>query len=743
MIMRRWMTALVVVIAGGSAANAQFTSGGPRYGANERTLAGPSLRLPRVPGHYSPSLVEVVNEQSSTEQTTGDMLTDTETCGSCHPDAAAQWNSSAHSFASFGNPIYRANIELVRSKLGKPASRHCGGCHDMPLVLDGLLTTKEPVPASDLRAHSGVTCRLCHGVTSASSDGNASYVWSAQTLQAPVMGNAVSINAHKAAVNIRPVGDSLCISCHRGFLSPDLGMPAHLLGIDEPTAWRSSAYTGSGTMRMDKVDKQTCISCHMIKEPASRDELGAKHGQFSSHRFIGGHTWMAAMRGDTEHLQRTQAKLVGAASIDIASVRYPDGSIQVPADGARVTAGQQLAFDVVVRNLLVGHRFPGGVLDMHDTWIEVSVKDAVGKTVAQSGQHHETEPRDTEAHVLKSLVADKAGQLLHEHEIPDFRALIANHTVGPREAQAIRYAMTVPATMQHAQFPLAITASLRHRSRSLIEQASVCTASKTQQGAAFLHGAKGVRLVTLTPCAPQPITMIAQFTVAIGGGSESDAASTRPAWERSYELGMALTSVVSERLEEPRQVLERARTLTPPDDSGIRSRAMIDVQLAWVASKQGRWQDALTLVAAVDSMITAQKWPRPPVLSAIVVDALSRVWQWTMAVAPAQSLVQAAPLNNQAWVMLSRVLASTGDNRGALDAAVSGLAMSPRDPDLLRSQAVALAALDSLDAPVALSAFERFRTPDEAADVRIACARSSSLCAREREMGHTHQLLGK
>ena len=38
---------------------------------------------------------------------------------------------------------------------------------------------------------------------------------------------------------------------------------------------RSSAYTGNGAMRMDKVEKQTCISCHMAKEPASADELGA------------------------------------------------------------------------------------------------------------------------------------------------------------------------------------------------------------------------------------------------------------------------------------------------------------------------------------------------------------------------------------------------------------------------------------------------------------------------------------
>jgi hypothetical protein len=698
--------------------------------------------LPRSPGEFAPSLVKIEKAAAGTEpaeQSRGDMLSDTETCGSCHADAAAQWGSSAHSFASFGNPIYRANIELVRGKLGKEASRHCGGCHDMPLVVDGLLTAKAPVPAADLRAHSGVTCRLCHGVKSATTDGNASYVWSEAALQAPVIGDAKSIAAHKTAVDVKPIGDTLCMSCHRGFLSPDMGMPAHLLGIDEPTAWRSSAYTGNGAMRMDKVEKQSCISCHMEKEPASKQELGAKAGQFSSHRFIGGHTWMASMRGDKEHLQRTQAKLAGAASIDVAAVRFSDGTWQVPADGASVIAGQLLTFDVVVRNLLVGHRFPGGVLDMHDTWIEVAVTDARGKVVAQNGADHERNPRDDKTHVLKSFIADDDGKILNEHEIPSFRALIANHTIGPREAQAIRYAMTVPAKLQAPQLPLTVSARLRHRSRSLIEQASVCKASRSKEGAAFVHGAKGARMVDIDPCSPQPITLIATSSVQIGAGS-NNSASARPAWERGYELGMALTSVVSERLEEPRQVLELARTATPTGDAGLRARAMIDVQLAWVAAKQGRAEDAVALIASVDSLITAQKWPRPPVISAVVVDALSRVWAWDRAVAPAQALAKAAPLNTQAWVMLARVLASTGDNRGALSAALSGLAIAPRDPDLLRSQAVALAALGSPDAAAALTAFERFRTPDVAAEVRIACARSSELCGREREMGHTHQL---
>ena len=76
------------------------------------------------------------------------MLADVDSCATCHPDVAAQWSSSAHSFASFGNPIYRFDVELVRGDLGKTPSRHCGGCHDMPLMVDGLMTADAPIPAS-------------------------------------------------------------------------------------------------------------------------------------------------------------------------------------------------------------------------------------------------------------------------------------------------------------------------------------------------------------------------------------------------------------------------------------------------------------------------------------------------------------------------------------------------------------------------------------------------------------------
>ncbi len=58
-------------------------------------------------------------------------------CASCHPDAAAQWASSAHRFASFNNPYYSAAVELFRKERGAVASRFCAGCHDPAMVASG------------------------------------------------------------------------------------------------------------------------------------------------------------------------------------------------------------------------------------------------------------------------------------------------------------------------------------------------------------------------------------------------------------------------------------------------------------------------------------------------------------------------------------------------------------------------------------------------------------------------------
>ena len=707
--------------------------------------------LPRAPGAMAPSLISIgAPPPGATELTDGDLLADIDTCDTCHPDATAQWRSSIHSFASFGNPIYRTNIELARHLLSKEASQHCGGCHDAPLQIDGAM--KAEIAADDLRAHTGVSCRVCHGVRSATVDGNASFVLAAEPLASPNVDDPTSVEQHRQAVRVSNLGNDLCLSCHRGFLSPDLGMPVHLAGIDETTAWRSSAYTGNGAGRIDKVEPRGCVDCHMAEVPVGPDESGGgPDRKLRGHYFAGGHTWMAAMRRDPAQLARLRQMLVGAASIDIAGAIVPveaggDGPVtlggrwHLPADGAPVVPGTRLAFDVVIRNLLVGHRFPGGVTDMQDTWIEVEVDDARGRRLASSGLRHATDAGDPEAHVLRAYPVDDDGNPLEEHQLPNFRAVVANHTIAARDAQAIRYALDVPAKVA---LPLTVHARLRHRSRNLIMQGVVCAAGKSKLGAGFLRQAKEIRDMVIDPCAAQPITEIAATTVWLGAGADEAAARVRhgtpprAAWERSYEHGMGLLGVITERLDEPRQVLEHALALLPDDAASARPRAMVLVQLAAVAGRQGRTADALALVERARALLPT---PSPAVLDAVAADALARVWRWADAAPHARAVTERVPGNTAGWVMLARVLGSLHDDVGALAAARRGLALAPRDGDLLRSQATAVAGLapESPLAAAALAAYDRFRAPDEAAQLRILCANQSPRCARERELGHVH-----
>ncbi len=738
-------------------------SGGRTPPAPEPVMPGPPVArvgvvLPGAPGVFGPSLMALAGHGVDGVAIDGDNLSDVDTCATCHPDVADQWSASAHSFASFNNPIYRVNVELARRELGHTQSQHCGGCHDISLQVDGLMAAAAPgaIPPDDLRAHSGVTCRVCHGIDAASSDGNGSYVLARAPLSTPDLDDPASVEQHRVDVTVKALDAELCVSCHRGFLSPDLDVPAHLAGIDEPTFWRGSAYTGSGVGRVDQVKPQTCIDCHMAPVDAGADEYGAHAGRVASHRFAGGHTWMAAMRGDAVQREAVAAQLRGAASIDIAGALVPEvagagpaggissaaGRWYLPADGAPVAAGTRVELDVVLRNLAVGHRFPGGVNDIQDAWIEVEVTDARGRRIAASGLRHATDVDDEDTHVLRSYVVDDDGVLHEEHALPRFRGLIANHTIAARDAVAVRYAFDAPAGLAASALPLRVDARLRHRSRTLRMQRAVCVGSATPEGRAFRRGTQAARDVDLDPCAPQPITEIAATTIWLGTGVDDAVAraaaagvARAPTWARLYEHGMALVAVIGERLDEPRAVLEAALAHVPAGADGDRPRAMILTQLAAVAGKQGRTDDALALIAQARALLPA---PGPPVLDFLAADALARVWRWEEAAVAAEAATARAPLNTLTWVMLARARGSLGDDRGALAAAQQGLAIAPRDPDLLRSQATALRALDPALADQALAAFERFRAPDALAQLRMACARASDRCAREREQGHTH-----
>jgi tetratricopeptide (TPR) repeat protein len=714
----------------------------PKASAQQPTSAADALgaTLPGGPPRFAPSHVEIAGGASIP----GTALTDIDTCDQCHADIAMQWRTSAHSFASFNNPIYRVSVDRMRADVNNVKSRFCGGCHDIALLMDGAMDAE--IAPADRRAHAGITCKTCHSIELTRPDGNGSYTLTAQPIPMPVAGDPSTIKPHLDRVALGALRTAgLCISCHKAFLDDGSGNAHHMTGQDDATPWQRSEFAGSRVHRVDDpVAEAECRTCHMPMEDAPLGDAAATNGKVASHRFLGAHTWLAAMRGDADQKRRTQEMLRGSVSIDIAAAVHEDGSRTLPADGARVTPGERVVLDVVLRSLRVGHRFPGGVIDAADAWIEVTVHDARGKLLAEAGTAHEASGADPTAHRLRSLLAGEDGEPLLERQTHKFRALVFNHSIPPREAAVAEYALDVPASLDRAALPLRVKARLLHRTRNLTLQRLACADAKTPRGRAFR--AADPRS-DLDPCVAQPVTEIAEAEVWIGEGAEArrEKAPARPAWRRLYDHALGLSGALQERLDEGRPSLARALedlTGTPgtpaaPAAATDYERAMVLGAMANLAARQGRIDEALALVARAEPLA-----PGHPALAELRGRANALVWRWPEAAAPLATAAEKAPGDDSVWSALALARGSAGDARGALIAARTGLKVQPRDHDLLRVQALSLDALGGAPEEVAAAyqAYLAVQPADMIPRVRAKCSAKVPGCAHERNPVHVHVL---
>ncbi|MEZ4385451.1 MAG: multiheme c-type cytochrome [Nannocystaceae bacterium] len=674
-----------------------------------------AARLPDPGDALAPALTRVAPEVDGRE------LADVASCERCHADAVAHWRTSAHAWASFNNPIYRASIDRFQETLGRERSRFCAGCHDPALLVDGAMD--EPVAADDPRAHAGVTCMACHGIDEARSDGNGSYHLARSAPLIPDVDDPTSVAAHRRQV-ASPIlrSGELCGSCHRAFLDDASGHPAFFAGTDDLGPWQASAYAGHPRRLDAAVDERGCVDCHMAKEAATRGDRAATAGQIASHRFPGGHTWLAAIRGDEATERAVAERLTGVASVDVGALRHGERYV-MPADAAPVVAGERVEAEVVLRNLAVGHRFPGGTRDSHDTRVEVDLRAADGRLLA----------RTTDPHRLRSGVLGDDGHPRLAREVEALRVGAFDHTIAPRDAVVVRFAVDVPADLDADAWPLRLEARLVHRSRSEELVEATCAAAATAPGRAFLRRSRESRGDPLDACAAPPATLIAAAAVELGAGASPR--SERPAWIRLYELGLGLEHEVQERLDRARQAYEAALAEVGDDPEAT---AMILGGLASVAARQGRVDDALALTREIAAV--APELAASPALDVLRGRALAAVWRWSTAVAPLEAVAAAFAEDPLAWRELGLARGSAGDRLGALEAARAGLVLTPRDPDLLRVQALALRELEHPGADEAMDAYLRHRSADFGPGLRARCSRESPTCARERLPVHTHEL---
>jgi hypothetical protein len=658
------------------------------------------LAAPRHVEH-APSQLRLAESHANVEVLTGD-----EVCVDCHRDEVAQHASSVHARSSFDNPWYRATVDRLREDVGFEASRHCAGCHDPVMLVAGAMD--RPIEPSDPLTRVGVGCLVCHSIVDARSDGNGSYTITSAPVPIPDPNDEDEIALHRARL-ASPVlrTPKLCGSCHRGFLGTFTGNASHLPGLDEAGPWRGSAWGGQHAQRIDDVAPTECRGCHMPPEPRRRDDGSPSEHVGASHRFAGGHSALATSTDDARQLATIAARQSSAATIDVIGLVHEDGRRELLPERARVTPGERVTVDVVIRNVGVGHVFPGGARDLRDHFVTLKVLDANGVLVAEAGTTHEVAP-DPTAFVLGTAVLADDGTIEREHFTHRFRALAWDHTIGPRDARAARYAFVVP---ESAALPLSFEATLFARRHTAGVRALGCEATRSARGRAFDDAVRAAGGVPIDACAPQPAIEIAR---AVAHARER---SSRPAWSRLHDHGLALLNDVSEHLEHARPSLARALALAPD----AHARAQVRLELARLEARLARPDRALALADEVEATLGAH-----PAIDRVRGEAFERVWRFSEAADAYARVAAAAPLDTTAHRDHARSLGAAGRSEEVEAAAAPGLALQPRDEGLLRSVAVARGDEASLHA------YLTHRRPDDETALRTRCDANEPTCARDR-----------
>jgi tetratricopeptide (TPR) repeat protein len=696
-----------------------------RSQAEPEEPAPPDALLPSDGGIFAPSHVRVSGEIDVA------LLSDVDKCAECHSDLVAQWRMSAHGRSSFDNPWYRSGVDRFREEVGHEGSRFCAGCHDPLLLLGGKMDGE--IEPNDPMAHAGITCAVCHGITETRSDGRASYTIDMSPIPLPVRGDIESLEAHRTRVatnTLRTPG--LCATCHRAFLADDTGNIHFLPGMDDAGPWKVSAYAGNRALLIDPgVEEQTCQSCHMELEETTRDGPFARTGSTRSHRWPGAQTALAEQI-DARQVEFVREMLRRAATIDVAAARI-DGESHLPADAAPVRGGAELELDVVIRNQGAGHVFPGGARDTHDTWVEVTLRDANGRMIAEAGTRHARE-EDPTAHRLLVGMVDEHGVPELQHLVHRFAAKAFDHGIPARDAAAVRYAVTLP---DEIALPLRVDAKLMHRRHVRPTHDLACEGTRSDRGRDFNAESRRLGRPVVGGCSPQPITEIASAVVWLGEGASghpNEGGADRETWLRLYEHALALSHDVQERCEDAKPSLERALELLG-EAAPAERRAMVMNLRATVEGRQGRVEDAIAWADRAQALIGEH-----PAIYRARGRAYAQVWRWEEAARELAEVARLAAGDSNAWRDLARARGSAGDALGALEAARSGLRLLPRDEQMLRSQALAVAALEAPNEAEARDAFLRFREPDNTSDLRLLCGQTIENCDRDQRPVPTIEL---
>ncbi len=431
----------------------------------------PSYERPFGPSVFAPSRVEATTGKLADAR----WVQQSKSCGyeGCHVDITKTWALSGHRHSM--NPFVQKAVSLLQAERGTAAARYCAGCHDPVNLLTGQIRDGgSPVTGID---DEGVTCTICHSTAHVSKQpGNASYAFGTSPIffrrgvdRSRYLMTVVFLDDHFSEFkHDRMFEDpAFCGSCHVHHQPAEIN-PRELTVADKIGEWRAGPHSKPDGPK----GVETCIDCHMQPETESYQQKPVH-----MHRFLSSNTGLASYyardpawddysnyfhRGVTdlkfthqENLEMAQANLAsGVVTMDVALVAAPVAAPSEAGDPSNV------ALDVSIANVGVGHGFPAGAHDLIDVWLQVEARDARGQTFWTSGvpdDRHFLPPGTVR---FGSEWADEDGNPLQHHEIWRLASVRNERRIASGATEHERVAIPVPAGTAG---PAKVRVRLRHR----------------------------------------------------------------------------------------------------------------------------------------------------------------------------------------------------------------------------------------------------------------------------------------
>ncbi|MBN8733067.1 MAG: tetratricopeptide repeat protein [Acidobacteria bacterium] len=443
---------------------------------------------------------------------------DSKLCGSCHKDIYEQWESSMHHFASFNNQFYRKSIEHMQELSGTKGSKWCAACHDHAVFFNGRFDKPIKDQIDTPEAQTGLGCLSCHAISHVNGTmGNSGFI----VEYPPLHELASSRNPYIRKLDefltyldpephrrtfmkpfMRADSAEYCSACHKVHLDEPVNNYRWLRGFNDYDNWQASGVSGQGARSFYYPQQtSTCNDCHMPLVD-SRDP-GNRNGKVHNHRFAAANTAVAYVNKDAKQLAETERFLKsGFISVDIFAAspvnedkrevemrRRADapvlsstfaqgeeaegggpyflrevGQVAAPVDraGVKFQPGSSVRLDVVVRTRKIGHFFPAGTVDAFDIWLEVTGKDAAGKTIFLSGDVEDSGkgPVEPGAHFYRSYQLDGAGNPVNKRNAWQTRSVLYVRMIPPGAADVAHYRVNIP---EDAKGPVQFEAKLNYR----------------------------------------------------------------------------------------------------------------------------------------------------------------------------------------------------------------------------------------------------------------------------------------